>query len=63
MVPGLKWIDFVNVVSGVEQVMLRRVLYKEMLVKMYLRPTSLEMGELELYRSSAGNLADARSLT
>lgn len=58
MVPGLKWIDFINVIHGLEQLMLNRVLYKEVHVKMFDYPSGLQMGEVELYKSSAVHSAD-----
>ena len=58
MVPGLKWIDFINVIVGLEQVMLNRVLYKEMHVKMYDQPSGLKMGEVDLYKASASQSPD-----
>ena len=59
MVPGLKWIDLVNMLSGVEQAMWQRALYKEAHVKAYDEPSGSWMGVADLYRSSAVNLADS----
>ena len=58
MVPGLKWVDLISVLYGLEQVMLNRVLYKEVHIKMYDEPTSMKMGELDLYKKSAIHSAD-----
>ena len=62
MVPGLRWVDFTYVLNGLEQVMLNRVLYKEVHVKMYDHPTGVQMGDLELYKSSAIHSADPSAL-
>ena len=62
MVPGLKWVDLIYVLNGLEQVMLNRLLYKEAHVKMYDEPTGLKMGELDLYKSSAIHSADRGAL-
>ena len=57
MVPGLRWLDLVTAISGIEQVMLRRAIYKEAYVKMYDELSGVEMGLVKLYRSSAMDLA------
>lgn len=53
MVPGLKWIDLVHIIWGIEQAMWQRALYKEAVVKMYDEPSGLFMGVVELEKSSA----------
>lgn len=58
MVPGLRWVDLLNVISGLEQVMLNRVLYKEVHVLMYHDPTGQQMGEVDLNKISAVHSAD-----
>ena len=63
MVPGLRWVDFVTVLSGLEHVMLDRVIYKEVHVRMSYHPSGLQMGEVDLYKSSAIPPADRGSLT
>lgn len=62
MVPGLKWIDLSHVLSGVEQAMWQRALYKEAHVKIYDEPSGLWMGIADLIRSSTINLVDTRDL-
>ena len=61
-VPGLKFADFANVLSGLEQVMLDRALYREAHVKIYDQRSGLQMGELDLYKSSPRPSADRGSL-
>ena len=61
MVPGLKWVDFISVLYGLEQVMLNRVLYKEVHVRMYDEPTGVQMGDLDLYKGPATHSADRGS--
>ncbi len=62
MVPGLKWIDLINMLLGVEQAMWQRAIYKEAHLKMFDEPSGLEMGVADLYRSSATSLADVSHL-
>ena len=52
MVPGLKWIDLINALNGIEQVVSRRALYKEMHIEMYDEPSSIEMGIMDVRKSS-----------
>lgn len=58
MVPGLKWIDLANTLSGVEQAMWQRAIYKEAHIKMYDEPSGFEMGVVDLNKPPAINLAD-----
>ena len=62
MVPGLRWVDFVTLLVGLEQVIRNRVIYKEMHVKMYDHPNGLKMGELDLFKVSAIHAADPGAL-
>lgn len=57
MVPGLRWLDLVAAISGIEQVMLQRAIYREAYLKMYDEFRGVEMGVLNLYRSSEMDLA------
>lgn len=62
MIPGLKWMDLFKVLHAVEQIMLQRALYKEMHVKMYDDPSGVEMGVVDLHKSSAIDLAEMDGL-
>ena len=55
MVPGLKWIDLANALQGIEQAMWQRAVYKEAHVEMYDEPSGLQMGIVDLHRSSTIN--------
>ena len=57
MVPGLKWVDLVAALHGVEQVMWQRALYKEAFLKMFDEPSGVEMGVVDLYRTPKVGLA------
>ena len=58
MVPGLKWVDLIRALTGVEQIVALRALYKNMHVKMYDAPSGVEMGVVDLYTSPAVSLAN-----
>ncbi len=58
MVPGLKWIDLIDALNGVQQIMLQRIIYKTAHIKMNHEPSGQEMGVVNLYRSPTINLAD-----
>lgn len=52
MVPGLRWSDLIAALGAIEQVMLQRAIYKEAFMKMHDEPSGVEMGVVNLYRSS-----------
>ena len=58
MVPGLMWVDLIDVVTGIEQVMSLRALYRKMQVEIYHESSNEKMGIVGLYASSTVDLAN-----
>ena len=57
IVPGLKWIEVLDALNGVRQVILQRAIYKEAHIKIVDDHSGKQMGVVDLTRSPAVNPA------
>ena len=60
MVPGLKWVDLIHAIIGIEQITSQRALYKSMHVKIVDEPSGMQMGFMDIDTSSTITLVDDR---